>query len=738
MRTLSLVSLINSRRVRVSANDRISIPFRAGCLGVLFPLLVRAQASPPVSPTPDSLRTPLAAVRVTVSRDAARSPFELPFAIARVVPDVVRPGQRRTSVNDLVFAVPGVVVQERANPSQDPRLTMRGFGARSAFGVRGVRVMRDGIPLSLPDGQTPIDWLELESIGTLDVVRGTAAALYGNAAGGVLDIHSREPVAAPVAGDLRWWSGGGLTRQTATLSAMRQESNASGAGTSRLREPGAFATITRTTGDGARAWSRVEASHAFGRAFARIGHTRVEVQGTHYDNARAENTGALTASEMMRDVTLPDSLNITKRSRKAVQHQQAAVIVEHGNAQRSVQLNAFAGTRTLDNPLPFAVVAVDRSVVGGAFRATVRLAQTPWPLRLTAGVDAQRQDDSRLNFENCADVVSGAPTARCPQIGVERGATRLDQREEVSGLGSFVRAEVEAPHAVFVSVAARHDRVGFRVSDRFVTASNADDSGERTLSATTPMVGVVWRARPTLSVFGNWTSAFETPTVTELTNQETGAAGLNSVLEPQYTRTVEAGLQAIVRDRVRLDVAAFRAIVQDELVPFDVPNAPGRRAFRNAGQTSRRGLEASALAMMGWGDLGASYTRSHFRFDQYVVGTANYAGKVIPGIPAQLAQLFATSRYRGWFGTVEATMATRMAADDAGAVQAGGYSVWALRGGYAGTGRWGRLGLEPTLGIDNLFDRRFATSVVVNATRGRYFEPALPRRAFASVRVTAR
>lgn len=709
--------------------------WRVSFISVVVPIAVRAQTSPPAT---DSLKTPLAAVRVTVSRDAARSPFELPFAIARVAPDAVRPGQRRTSVNDLVFAVPGVVVQERANPSQDPRLTMRGFGARSAFGVRGVRIMRDGIPLSLPDGQTPIDWLELESIGTLDVVRGTAAALYGNAAGGVLDIHSRDPQASPLAADVRWWSGGGLTRQTGTVSTMRADEPEAGKRTLGFRNPGALATFTRTTGDGARDWSRVESSHAFARAFATIGHTRIEVQGTHYDNSRAENTGALTASEMTRDVTLPDSLNITKRSRKAVQHQQAAIIVEHGNAQRSVQLNAFASTRTLDNPLPFAVVAVDRAVAGASFRAAARVAQTPWPLRFTVGVDAQRQDDARLNYENCADVVSGTPSVRCPVIGQERGATRLDQREQVNGLGSFARVEVEAPHALFVSVAARHDRVGFRVTDRFVTTTNADDSGERTLSATTPMVGVVWRARPTLSVFGNWTSAFETPTVTELTNQETGAAGLNSVLAPQFTRTIEAGLQAIVLDRVRLDVAAFRAIVQDELVPFDVPNAPGRRAFRNAGQTSRRGLEASALALMSWGDVGASYTRSHFRFDQYVVGTANFAGKVIPGIPAQLAQLFATTRYRGWFGTVETTMATRMAADDAGTVQAGGYRVWGLRGGYAGTARWARAGFEPTVGIDNLFDRRFATSVVVNATRGRYFEPALPRRAFISMRVTAR
>ena len=706
------------------------------CAAILALLPVAASLAQSTPKADSAARTLLRPVTVTVSRDGARSPFELPFATTRVVPDAQRPGQRRVSMADLLLGVPGVVVQERANPSQDPRLTVRGFGARSAFGVRGVRVLRDGIPLSLPDGQTPIDWLELESVGSLEVVRGTAAALYGNAAGGVVDFRSIEPAATPFAANVRWWNGGGITRTTATVSSAQGPSEDS-AGTV-IRDAGGLFTATRTHGDGPRQWSRLDASHAFARAFATVGHSKLEVQGTYYDTPRAENTGALTAAELARDASLPDSLNITKRSRKAVRHQQLAVIMTHGNAQRSMNASVFAGTRTLDNPLPFAIVAVDRAVAGAAVRATVRLTGTPWPLRLTVGVDAQRQDDSRRNFENCADVTTGNPTTRCPVIGLERGAVRVDQREEVRGIGGYARAEVEVPGRVFFSAAARRDAVSVRVTDRFITSTNRNDSGNRTLSATTPMLGVVWRARPTLSVFTNWTAAFETPTVTELTNQDNGAAGLNTLLAPQRTRTVESGMQGLVGSRLRIDVAAFRAMVQDELVPFDVPNQAGRRAFRNAGKTSRTGLETSVIASLPVVDVGVSYTRSHFRFDQYSVGAANYAGKPIPGIPAQLAQLWATARVRGWFGTVETTMASRMTADDAAVTKAAGYAVWSLRGGYAGPAWLDRVGLEPTIGVDNVFDRTFAPSVVINATRNRYYEPGLRRRAFMSMRVRGR
>lgn len=686
------------------------------------------------SPADSATRAILRPVTVTVSRDAARSPFELPFATTRVVPDAQRPGQRRVSMADLLLGVPGVLVQERANPSQDPRLAVRGFGARSAFGVRGVRVLRDGIPLSLPDGQTPVDWLELESVGSLEVVRGTAAALYGNAAGGVVDFHSKDPAPAPLAADVRWWNGGGLSRTTASISSAlngRERSPSSA-----VRDVGGLLTVTRTAGNGARVWSRLDATNAFARAFATIGHTRLELQAANYDAPRAENTGALTAVELARDPTLPDSLNISKHSRKAVRQQQVAVIATHGNSQRSMKLSLFAGTRALDNPLPFAIVAVDRAIVGASIRASVRLAQLAWPLRLTVGGDAQRQDDSRLNFENCADVVTGNPTAKCPTIGNERGAVRLDQREEVRGIGGFGRAELEAPGNVFLSAALRHDAVSFGVTDRFITNTNADDSGDRRLSATTPMLGAVWRAHPTLSVFTNWTSAFETPTITELTNQDNGAAGLNTLLAPQRTRTIETGVQSLVGSRLRVDVAAFRATVRDELVPFDVPNQPGRRAFRNAGRTSRVGLETSVIAALPMLDIGASYTRSHFRFDRYSVGAANYAGKPIPGIPAQFGQLWTTARSHGWFGTVESTMAARMTADDAALIKAGGYTVWSVRGGYAGPSLFRQLALEPTVGVDNLFDRRFATSVVINATRSRYFEPGLGRRVFVSARLS--
>ena len=669
-------------------------------------------------------------VRVTVTRDAARSPLELPFAWSRASIDD-RPALRRSSVADLLLGVPGVQVQERANPSQDPRIAIRGFGARSAFGVRGVRVLRDGVPLTLPDGQTPLDWLDLESVGRMDIIRGTAAALYGNAAGGVIDVRSRAPAAHPVALDARLWDGGGLQRASVLASGSRADT------TGRLQGGGWLGSVTRTTGDGPRQWSHLDATSAFARAMATVGGTRLEVQGTRYDAPRAENTGALTAAELARDPRLPDSLNITRRSRKAVVQSQLALLAARGDGANTLNASLFVGTRTLDNPLPFAIVAVDRHVAGGSLHGAVRTTRLPWPVRLGAGVDAQRQVDDRLNLENCAAVLpTAAATTLCPRPGTERGALRLNQQERVGGVGGYARAEVEAPHRLFASAALRYDRVQFTVRDRFITGTNLDDSGARALSALSPMLGLSWRARPLLSVYANLSTAFETPTITELTNQDNGAAGLNGLLEPQRTRTAELGVQSVVGGRLRADVALFRATVIDELVPFDVPNQPGRRAFRNAGRTSRAGVESNLAATVALFDVGVAHTWSRFAFDRYTVGSTSYAGKAIPGIPAQLLQAYLTARRDGWFATIDGTASSRVSADDANSVFAAGYAAWNVRAG-ATVPHLGRLRLEPTVGIENVFDRRYAGSVVINATRSRYYEPGLPRRFTFVLRVQA-
>src|SRR5256885_11625704 len=197
--------------------------------------------------------TCLAPVVVEVSRGARRSLLELPYAVTVQTPDSLLPGQRHLSLDESLWLIPGLSVSNRNNPSQDPRISIRGFGARSAFGVRGIRVLRDGIPLTLPDGQTPVDYLDLESVGRIEVMRGSASSLYGNAGGGVVDLRTSEPERVPVSAAGRYWNG--------AFGSRRLVGKASGS----ANGLGYQANVAHTESDGYRDYSRQRMTNGFGR-----------------------------------------------------------------------------------------------------------------------------------------------------------------------------------------------------------------------------------------------------------------------------------------------------------------------------------------------------------------------------------------------------------------------------------------------------------------------------------------
>ncbi len=676
---------------------------------------------------PDTLtrRPPvIETVRVQIARDGDRSLLDLPFAITRLNPDSLRPQLRRVSVGDLLFGVLGVQVQSRNNPTQDARIAVRGFGARSAFGVRGVKVLRDGIPLSLPDGQTPMDWLDLETIGTVEVIRGTAAALYGNAAGGVLDFRTLDAATVPSELRARFWDGGNARRAQVMGSGTVQPAG--------RPERTWLASITHTRTNGPRAFAEQEATSGFARLEGTFRNTRLKVLASGFDMPRAQNPGALTAAELASDVRLADSLSITRNAGKTVRHGQVGVVAEQGTADDGLAAAAWIGARDLDNPLPFAVVTVDRRNMGLWVRGTSSHVWQGFTGRMSAGVDIQSVNDERRNLENC---FNRSVSARCPTAS-DRGVVRVDQREVVQSEGAFVRYELGIPRTLEASVALRWDQIRFRVNDRFVTPTNLDDSGEEGQIAVNPMFGLTWRVRPSLSLYTNFSSAFETPTITELTTQGDGSAGLNASLAPQRTRTLETGIRGVVGTRTWVDLAVFEARTRDELVPFDVPDAPGRRAFRNAGRTSRRGLEASLRTLLGRGDAGVAYTASRFRFEEYEVAGTQFDGNALPGIPVHQVNAWVTTRRGDWFATLDVVGASSASVNDAATERADGFAAVGVRAGAdVALNRWT---VSPMIGMENAFDRRYASAVLVNASRGRFYEPAPPRTIFAGFRVTAR
>jgi iron complex outermembrane receptor protein len=245
------------------------------------------------------------------------------------------------------------------------------------------------------------------------------------------------------------------------------------------------------------------------------------------------------------------------------------------------------------------------------------------------------------------------------------------------------------------------------------------------------MVGFLARLSPLRSAYANISSAFETPTATELGNQPNGAAGINRDLQPQRSTTYEVGLKGLSTSALQYNAALFATTVHDELIPYDVPGGGGRRFYRNAGRTSRRGVELGGGATLGGLELGGAYTFANYRFVDFTVDTAHYAGNRIPGIPRQTLQL--TASHRSAFGTVvtEATLADRMLVNDANSETSPGYAIVNAR--LLTHAAMGLSGAEVTFGAQNIFDTKYISSVSVNAAGGKFYEPGSQRSLYIGV-----
>ena len=659
---------------------------------------------------------------ITVTRDPGRSPLDLPYAVSSTRPDSARPGQRHVLLDETLFLLPGVTVANRNNPTQDPRISIRGFGSRSAFGVRGVRVLRDGMPLTLPDGQTPVDYLDLESSGSVEVIRGSAAALYGNASGGVIDIHSAPAPSDPFAVSARGWGGSDdFQRWTATFGGTSGRFNYQG-------------DVNRTTQDGERAHSHQRITNGYARAELSAGKTDLSLQLLGHDMPVAENPGSLTLAQLDSAPDMADPSYVSKRAGKDVSQFQVGLQARRSLRSGELIANVYGGSRDLYNPLTFGIVDVGRVSYGGGVRLTVPAIFLGLRHSVTVGADLQRQDDDRKNFENCNGVNfdGGSVPDGCVEGGGERGAVSVNQNEIVSGIGPYIRDEITIGDRYRLDLGVRADYVRFEVRDHLITSTDPDDSGERTLHAVSPMVGVVARVSPLHSVYANFATAFETPTATELGNHPDGSAGINPDLKPQLATTYEVGAKGIVASRVQYDVSVFDTEVRDELIPFEIVGGAGRRYFRNAGRTRRNGFEVGLNATLGAFDLGASYSYSHFRFRDYAVDGVVLDGNTIPGIPASQLQAAATWHgHRGIFATIEGQTQSSILVDDANSSRSDGYAIVNLRLGAVTA--FGNPWLSPVIGIRNVFDAHYAGSIVVNANGGKFYEPSPGRSVFAGL-----
>ena len=660
---------------------------------------------------PDTTKpVPLTAVTVSVTRTEA--PLErLPWAVQLVDPLVVARGRPAWGMDEVLGEVPGVLVANRHNFSVDQRLSIRGFGARSAFAVRGIRVVFDGIPQSLPDGQGQLTAVDFGAVQRVEVLRGTASSLFGNAAGGILYITSHQPGTVGPAGRGRLLIGAFDRDLRRTWSKWQVESHFGLA--ARIGRIAA----SRLRYDGERDHTAADLFTLNGRAAVPLGGSwAVTLLADVGNTPLADNPGALTALELQANPDAAAPLNLARDAGKAVSQVQGGFSLRGTPSGYDVTFGAFGLTRDLENPLPQAVIGLDRRA--GGFRLEVRRKM------LTAGLDAQWQRDERNEYSWTADNRPDTLTR--------------DQLEQVSELGPFAQLTFDVSPTLTLTAGLRHDAVRFKVTDQF-TNDGVDNSGARTYAATSGSAGIALIPTRGLTFYANLGSSFETPTTTELNNQPPpGGGGFNFDLEPQRAASFEIGARG-VGDLVTWSATAFTADVRDELIAFEDTLVPGRRYYRNAARARHKGLELGAtLRPAGGVALVLSWTISDFRYTDYQLDTVTLDGRAIPGIPRHSARgslRLEPAWARGLWSVIEANHTSAFFVDDTLDARTEAWTAVDARLGWEG--RLGQWQLSPFVAVQNLFDLQYVSSVVINAARGRYYEPAPGRNAYFGLELTA-
>ena len=632
------------------------------------------------------------AVVVTATRVPQPS-LDIPASVDRIYADEMREGRPQVNLSESLGRVPGIVVQNRQNYAQDLQISSRGFGARASFGVRGMRLIADGIPATVPDGQGQASTFALGSAERIEVLRGPFSALYGNAAGGVIALETEDPPATPTLepslylGSYDTWKAG-------------------------LKFGGrhGIGDLSRFETDGYRDHSAARRDQL--NAKLRTGSLTLVASSLRQPDA--QDPGGLDRAAFEANPRQASPNAVPFNTRKTVNQDQAGLSYRHPlGGTSSIEASAYAGQRDVEQFLGFAggvglssggVVDLDRTYYGGALRFF-----TGEALRFSAGLEYERMDERRRGFVNDNGVA---------------GALRRDEDDAVESADLFAQAEWRFAERWSAHGGVRASRVSFRVADFFIGGANPDDSGSKDYSEITPVAGLLFRQSKNMSFYGNVGGGFETPTLAELAHSNSGS-GPNFALEPATSRHAEIGAKAIFPGRGRMNVALFGIEVDDEIA-VDM-NLNGRTTFRNAGGTERRGFELAAeTALAGPWDAQLAFTRLNARFED--------SGNFLPGVAR--TQAYASVRYRRerYFAQIEALHRSEVPVNDANSQFAGAYTVANAVIGLVQRGE--RWRLTEFLRIDNLADRSYAGSVIVNEGNQRFYEPAPGRNVLLGVQAS--
>ena len=687
----------------------------------------------------------LSAIVVTATR-VAESSVDLPVSVDRVDRRAIADGQLQVNLSESLITVPGVSVQSRQNYAQDLQLSVRGFGARSSFGVRGIRLYSDGIPGTMPDGQGQFSQFDLGSADHIEVLRGPFSALYGNSSGGVIAIFTEDAKPGYLLDGKAEYGTFNTQRY-----ALKTE------GDDRVVNYVVDAAHFQT--DGYRFHSDAERDNFNSKLRIATGEaSTLTFVANVVETPSVQDPLGLTRAQLAADPRQAGTGAVRFNTRKSLEQEQVGAVYDgklsanddlsamlYTGHRATTQFQAIPQATQQNAPLyPGGVIDLDRAYWGVDAHVT-DARDVAGPLQVVAGI----------NYDDLAEARKGYLNYVGSRLGVA-GAVRRDEANHVYDFDQYLQAQWD-PHARWRVIAGVRNNLVEVSSHGHIPVLDGADSSVR-FSAVNPVGGVTFRASSAVNLYGSYGKGFETPTLNDLAYRSVDGslAGLNFGLKPARSDNYEAGVKA-GSDHVRANLAAFYIKTVDELAVLQ--NSGGRTVSQNIGETNRRGMELAVDANWTGGFSG----RLAYTYIRAVVGQAyatciaapcnplahpggplpaNYktvnAGSHLPAVPMNSLYAGLTWSYAplGFSTTLETQGRARIYVDDRNSDAAAGFWVANLRAGFEQETRHWRF--SEFARLDNLADRAYVGSVIVNETNSKFFEPAPGRTAYIMVNAALR
>ena len=633
----------------------------------------------------------------------------LPAAVSIIGKTQIQTAQAQLSLNESLPFVPGLFAMNPDNFAQDLRVSIRGFGARAAFGIRGIKIMVDGLPETTPDGQAQVDNLDLGILSQIQVIRGAASGLYGNASGGVINVKTESPPEDFFA-EARLMAGSfGL--QQYQLKAGQQ-----------IGPFGYLLHGSHTSLDGYRVNSGAKNTLLNGKFNFQLNEgNSLSLLLNHVNSPQADDPGGINSASVEEDRRQARDRNLLfKGGEEVVQSKIGLVYEGQWSPKHSLDARLFYINRDFKNRLPFefgGIVDLQRSFYGGGFTYQFRQTGNQSNYRLRFGLDWENQTDDRLRFNN---------------LEGDQGDLSFDQQESFRNIGLYLIQDLDWDNFTF-KLGLRYDASRLEAKDRFL--SDGDNSGTIALNNFNPIIGASYYFTDFFNLYGNFSTSFETPALSELSNNPDGGGGFNGLLEPQKAKNYEIGLKGSKGSRFKYSLALFYLDITNELIPFELEDFPGRTFYRNAGNSSRKGIELESSFLIVSGLITQlTYTFSGFQFEDFETNNGNLEGNATPGIPKHSTAIGLNYLSpNGFFASAQARLVGEMYLNNNNTELEKAYSLVNLRMGQ--TFSFSKWSLNPFLGINNIFNTPYSSNIRINAFGGRYFEPGAERNVYVGVKI---